>query len=147
MKKEYGSPITVYKLGSATTDLKTGVKTLSKDSIYIPRAVVLPNSITRAQLQSISLISANKQFVQGGTHDPGMRKFIIDRTNIPSWDLGQDDWIVYDGRRFDMKIIEEFEQQTAWLIMAREVKGAPVHQDHHAKADNYLGLSDIGGAA
>jgi hypothetical protein len=144
MKSEYGGPITVYKLNSTNTDPKTGVKTHSRSSVFVRRAVVLPNDITRTRVQSISLVSANKQIVQGGTYDAGQRTFIIDRRDVPTWEIDQDDWIVYEGKRFDIKKVEEFEQQTAWLIVAREVKGATVHQDHHVTAYNYMTLSDTG---
>lgn len=147
MKKEYGSPITVYRLNSTSTNMKTGTKTVSRDSVYVPRAVVLPNSLTRAQAQSISVISANKQVVQGGTYDPGQRRFIIDRLDVPEWSIDQDDWIVYSGKRYDIKSIEEFEQDTAWLIVAREIKGASVHQDLHTKIVDYLGITDTGRTA
>jgi hypothetical protein len=66
MKREYGGPITVYKLNGTTTNLETGVKGVSRDSVYIRRAVVLPNRLTRDVVQSISTISANKKVVQGG---------------------------------------------------------------------------------
>jgi hypothetical protein len=147
MKKEYGSPITVYRLNSTTTNMQTGAKTVSRDSIFVRRAVVLPNSLTRAQMQTISVISANKQIVQGGTYDPGQRRFIIDRRDVPDWEMGMDDWIVYNDKRYEFKTVEEFEQSTAWLITAREVKGGPVHQDHHAKIGHYLGVTDTGGAS
>ena len=69
MKREYGGPITVYRLINTGTDLQTGVKTVNRDSIDVVRAVVLPNRLTREAIQSISVISADKKIVQGGTYD------------------------------------------------------------------------------
>lgn len=145
MKKEYGSPITVYKLGDTTTDLETGVKTVSRTSTYIKRAVVLPNRLSRDAIRSISLISANKQVVEGGYYDVGTRTFIIDRRDASGVTLAEDDWIVYDGKRYDIKTIEEFEQQTAWMVVAREIEGAVTHEDISVKANNYL--YDMGDSA
>lgn len=141
LKKEYGSPITLYSLDSATTDLKTGEKTASKDSIFIRRAVVLPNALTREQIQSISLISANKKVVQGGTFDPGLRRFIIDRRDAPGWELKQDDWIVYDDKRYDVKKIEEYEQKTAWLVVGKEVERMVPEEDRYGYPDNYINFT------
>lgn len=142
LKKEYGGPITIYKLNTATTNLQTGAKEVDRDSLFIRRAVVLPNRLTRDVLQPISLISANKKVVQGGTYDPGQRTFIIDRSDASDWDLSQDDWLVYEGKRYDIKTIDEFEQKTAWLIIARELEGVTPQEDHSGHPDSYINLSD-----
>lgn len=139
MKHEYGGPITVYQLGSATTNYDTGAKSQTHDSVFIRRAVVLPVNLARDALQTISMISANKQVVQGGTHDMGLRTFIIDRTDVPSdYSFHPDDWIVYDGRRYDVKEVEEYEYKTAWLLKAKLVEGNPVYEDRHVKVNGYL---------
>jgi hypothetical protein len=138
MKKEYGSPITVYKLGSVDTDYESGVKTATRTSYQITRAVVLPVNIKREVIQSISLISANKKIVQGGMYDVGMRTFIIDRRDAQFTTLANDDWIVYDDKRYDIKAIEEFEQRTAWLVIARELEGVVPAQDLPASGNDYL---------
>lgn len=138
LKKEYGSPITIYKLNETNTNVKTGVKTVDRDSIFIRRAVVLPNYLTREQIQSISLISANKKIVQGGTFDPGRRRFIIDRSDVPNWELAHDDWIVYDGKRFNIKIIDDFEQNTAWYITASEIAGVIPEQDRYGYPNHLI---------
>jgi hypothetical protein len=142
MKAEYGGPITIYKLNSAGTDRRTGTKTVDRDSVYVDRAVVLPDMLTRTAVQTISLISANKQVVQGGTYDPGTRRFIIDRRDVPNWELQQDDWIVYTGFRYDIKSIEDFEQDTAWLVTAKKVDGAKVNEDVRSTAAQNLIFSD-----
>jgi hypothetical protein len=139
MKKEYGSPITVYQLGSVNTDHNTGIKTQTHTSTFVPRAVVLPVDLTRDVIQTISMISANKKVVQGGTFDPGMRRFIIDRTDVPAtYVIHHDDWIGFDGARYNVKKVEVFEQSTAWLIHAKLIEGAPVYEDHHMKTNGYL---------
>lgn len=132
MKRQYGGDITLYKLVSAGTDRATGVKTETHTSVYISRAVVLPVNIRRELLQSISLISANKQLVMGGSFDAGLRVFIIDRRDAPGYDLSNDDWIVYDHKRYDIVSIDEFEQSTAWLITAKALQGVAPHEDLYA---------------
>jgi hypothetical protein len=143
LKKEYGGPITVYRLLDTTTNMQTGVKTVSRSSTYIRRAVVMPNRLTRDQVQSISLISANKKVVQGGEYDPGQRTFIIDRTDVPStWTIRQDDWVVYENKRYDIKHIDEFEQKTAWLIVAREIEGVSPEEDQYGYPNDRMDLED-----
>ena len=138
MKKEYGSPISVYRLSAVNTDYETGAKTASRTAYHISRAVVLPVNIKREVIQSISVISANKKIVQGGMYDVGMRTFIIDRRDANFDTITNDDWIVYDDKRYDIKAIEEFEQRTAWLIIARELEGVVPAQDLPASGNDYL---------
>jgi hypothetical protein len=138
MKQDYGSPITVYKLTSVDTDYETGEKSASRTAYPITRAVVLPVNIKREVIQSISVISANKKIVQGGMYDVGMRTFIIDRRDASFTDLNNDDWIVFDNKRYDIKAIQEFEQRTAWLIVARELEGVVPAQDLPAVCNDSL---------
>jgi hypothetical protein len=138
LKKDYGSSITVYKLIVADTDYESGKKTATRISYEISRAVVLPVNIKREVIQSISVISANKKIVQGGMYDVGMRTFIIDRRDADFTTINNDDWIVYDNKRYDIKAIEEFEQRTAWLIIARELEGVVPAQDLPARGNSYL---------
>ena len=139
LKRDYGNPITVYALGDATTNHITGVKSVSKSSVYIDRAIVLPSNIKPEVIQSISLISSNKKVVQGGSFEAGNRTFIIDRTDVDTdWVVTTQDWIVYDGKRFDITKVEEFEYKTAWLLQAKVIEGAVVNEDHYAKGNAYL---------
>jgi len=139
MKKEYGNTITVYKLGTATTNYDTGVKTHTRESAVVRRAVVLPARLLREVTQTISLISANKQIVQGGSYDTGKRHFIIERSDVPStFELAMDDWIVYDGNRYDITAIDEFEYKTAWIVVAKKIEGVVPEQDLYGKGNSYM---------
>lgn len=129
MKREYGGEITLYQLTNATTNLATGVKTETHNSIVIPRAVILPARVQREVIQSISAISANKKLVMGGSMDTGTRVFIIDRSDAPAYVITNDDWIVYKHVRYDIKSIEEFEQDTAWVITGKAQEGSPPEED------------------
>lgn len=136
MKHDYGGEITLYQLTSATTDRATGVKSEAHTSILIPRAVVLPVNVRREVIQSISAISANKKLVMGGSFDSGLRVFIIDRRDAPGYEITNDDWIVYEHKRYDLKSVEEFEQSTAWLITGKCVEGAPPEEDIRVNGEN-----------
>jgi hypothetical protein len=139
LKREYGHDITLYKLSSATTNLDSGVKSASHTSVYIRRAVVLPTTVTRSVIQTISIISANKQILQGGTFDAGVRTFIIDRKDAPAiTSLGQDDWLIFDGKRYDIKKVDEYEYNTAWLISAKEIKGVDPEEDFYSPASSFI---------
>jgi hypothetical protein len=139
LKREYGHDITLYKLNSATTNLDSGVKSATHTSVYIRRAIVLPATVTRSVIQTISIISANKQILQGGTFDAGVRVFIIDRSDAPTISsLGPDDWLVFDGKRYDVKKVDEYEYNTSWLVSAKEVKGVDPEEDFYAPSSSFI---------
>lgn len=141
LKRQYGSRIDVYQLNDADTDYQTGEKTVNKTVYIVRKCIVLPVKIAREVVQSITQISANKMFVYGGSYDAGTRLFIIDARDMPNnHEFANDDWLVYNGRRYDIKSIEEFEQHTAWSIIAKEVKGVRAEQVFFAHITDKLNL-------
>jgi hypothetical protein len=143
LKKQYGGgPVSIYSLGSTTTDLETGVKTVSKSVTVIRSAIILPARISRDVVQTISQISANKAFVYGGGYDSRTRTFIIDRSDCPNLDeLKEDDWLVFNNRKYEIKTIQEFEIDTAWVVIARHQLGDVGEQIFPLGADHLLELS------
>ncbi len=148
LKRQYGSRVDVYQLNSVETDYETGVKTVNKTVSIVRKCIVLPVKIARELVQSISQISAGKAFVYGGSYDAGTRMFIIDARDMDDgYEFTNDDWIVYNGCRYDIKSIEEFEQHTAWTIVGREVKGVRPEQVFSAHITEQLELEqDLTGA-
>jgi len=123
--------------------VRTGIKRVVKSVTNLRRAVVVPSRIDRVAQQTISLISANKQFVTGGHYDMGQRDFIIDRRDIPALpELTADDWIVYNRRKYQVKTVESFEVDAGWVITARELVGEVPEQIFDLRAESRLELED-----
>lgn len=120
LKRAFGSTVTFYKLIDSDTDYTTGQKVSTTTSYTIPRCIVLPVRIQREVVQTISIISANKGLLQGGTYDAGQREFVIDARDLPVIPR-QDDYLVYNDRRYEFKEVYELEQRTGWHIVAKEV--------------------------
>lgn len=124
LKKDYGAPIDIYKLVASETNVRTGEKVITKTVTHVRRAVVVPARIDRIAQRTISIISANKQFVTGGTYDAAQRDFIIDRRDVPALpELTADDWIIYNRRKYQVKTVEAFEVDAGWVVSARELVG------------------------
>lgn len=141
LKRQYGSRVDVYQLNETETNYKTGDKTVDKTVYVVRKCIVLPVKIVREVVQSISQVSANKTFVYGGSYDAGTRQFIIDTNDLPaSFTFTNDDWIVYNGRRYDIKSIEEFEQHTAWTLICKEVLGVRPEQVFFANITEQIEL-------
>ena len=142
LKRQYGGTVSVYRLNDAQTDVRTGRKTIDKDIFVVRRAVILPVKVSREVIQSISQISANKAFVYGGSFDSGLRKFIIDARDLPEgFVFTNDDWLVYNGRRYEIKAIWEFEFGAAWVIVGKELMGRVPELVHLVAADSLLSLA------
>jgi len=123
LKRQYGGSVVVYQNGVVTTDTKTGEVTRTKTATRIPRAIILPVTISREVKQSISLISANKQMVTGGGFESGKRLFIIERRDCPSLVLHKTDWVAYNGRKYAIENYEEYEFDAAYIITGKELPG------------------------
>jgi hypothetical protein len=142
LKRQYGGSITVYKKGSQDVDYDTGVKEIDKDATFVRRAIILPAKVMREATQSISVISANKAFVMGGSYDSSTRMFIIDRRDVPVLpELTEDDWLVYDGRKYEIKQFEMAEFDAAYVITGKAVLGDVPEQIHLLQADSLIRLS------
>ena len=143
LKKDYGAPIDIYKLVSSETNVRTGEKVITKTVTHVRRAVVVPARIDRIAQQTISVISANKQFVTGGHYDMSQRDFIIDRRDAPAMlELTADDWIVYNRRKYQVKTVEAFEVDAGWVITARELVGEIPEQIFDLRVESFLDLQD-----
>jgi hypothetical protein len=141
LKRQYGNRVDVYQLNDADTNYQTGEKSVDKTVNIVRKCIVLPVKIAREVVQTISHISANKMFVMGGSYDAGTRMFIIDTRDMPNnYEFTNDDWLIYGGRRYDIKSIEEFEYHTAWSIIGKEVRGVRPEQVFFAHITERLEL-------
>jgi hypothetical protein len=123
LKRQYGGPIVIFRLLSSQVDPKTGEATVETSTTRVRRAAVLPAVFTRDVVRNISVISADKQMVQGGSYDVNRRVFVIDRRDARSLVLSQDDWLVWDGRKYQFEKVEELEFRTGWIITGKVLLG------------------------
>ncbi len=126
LKRQYGGPVTVYKLEDSTTDYQSGVKRQLVTFTNIARAIILPVKVVREIATSITIVAANKMMVYGGSYDAGTRQFILDAQDLPrDFQLAKDDFIMYNDRRYEVKSYEEFEFHTAWSVIGKETFAEP----------------------
>jgi len=123
LKRQFGGPITIYRLLSSEVNPQTGEATVRTQVTRVRRAAILPALFTRDVVRNISIISADKQMVQGGNFDVSRRVFIIDRRDARSLALSQDDWLVWDGVKYQFENIKELEFRTGWIITGKALLG------------------------
>jgi hypothetical protein len=144
-KRQYGAgPVAFYTLNGSTTNLDTGVKTVSKDVNVVRRATLLPARVARKLISTISKISADKPFVYGGTFDSGTRALLIDRRDASNLTVKLDDWFVFEGKRYEIKHFDEV-TSAAYVVVGEYVEGDLPEQIHVLAADNLIRLSQEGG--
>lgn len=140
--QEYGAgPLSVYTNLGTTTDTKSGVKVVNRSVTIIEKVIVLPAKLNRDLVQTISMISANKSFVYGGSYDSLARNFIVDRKHLTLASLTLNDWLVFDGQKYEIKRIDEFQYETAWVVLARQLVGEIPEQIHPLATDHRLSLT------
>jgi len=145
LKRQYGEPVSVYKLLGQFTDTRTGIKRHLKDEHYIPRAILLPTTAERHVEQSISAISANKQLVMGGQYDVAVRVFVIDFLDLRGFDLTtltKDDWLVNRNKRYSIEKVQDFAPGGAWVVTARALEGERPEISHRVFAESLLRVTD-----
>lgn len=129
LKRLYGGLIWLYRVGQPQINLDTGVKTWpGRSRVRVQRAVILPVKLSREQTQTISIISANKAFVYGGLYDLGSRLFLVDPRDLPpGYQIKMDDFIVYDGKQYEIKNIVSTEFNSLWEVLGTELEGVSPH--------------------
>ncbi len=127
LKRSYGVPLDLYTQTLGDTDTRTGEKTISYTKAHIRKAIVQPARTHREFVYDLAYISANKDFTTGGFFDASDRRVILDRSDLPAdWVMNNDQFVIFDNRRFDVKSYYEFETNTGYILVLRESVGQKI---------------------
>jgi hypothetical protein len=118
LKRDFGAPIDIYHLASSSVDLQTGTKTSVATGYHVNRAVVMPARMSRSK---VIVRTANTEFLN--LVDFGTREFIVSCKDAIGLTPATDDWIVYDGKKYQIATIEEFECGGGWVFSGKEISG------------------------
>lgn len=143
MKRQYGARIDLYRVLSSETDHLTGVKTVVKEVHRIRRAPVLPYRMKRDVTQTISIISADKSFVYGGFYDSAKREVIVDARDLPKeLEIRPEDYMVFEGSRWEVVGIEKFEYDTGWVVTVKNLPNMPAYEIQDVLVTQDLSFTD-----
>jgi hypothetical protein len=143
MKRSYGLPIDYYQASSHTLDVEDGDKVTTLIKTRIQRAVVLRAREFQSFVYDLAFISANKDFTTGGYFDPEDRRVIIDRSDVPiSFEPAVDDYYIFQNRKYEVKEILSYEDDYAYIMLARRLKGAEL-----VRIEDALSVIDLQQAA
>jgi hypothetical protein len=119
LTRDFGLPITVYRMGTNTTNLQTGAITRTYTTYNVKRAVVLPVRYYR----DLARLFGTGNFDYGGYFDVKHRLIIIRRKDL-SISLNINDHIEFNSLRWEIKEIEELEENRSYVLIVENIKGA-----------------------
>lgn len=141
LKRRYGFPLDIYRIISTVTNRETGKKIQEKSKYHIKRAIVLPNQVQKRFAFDLAYLAANKDFTYGAEYLSNLRDIIIDVRDLPKeFEITINDYIIYDGKRYQIKIIEIAEHNQAYLIRMDHAPGSLPFEQHDVNVHNVLDL-------
>lgn len=150
LKRKYGSALTLYKINTETLDLETGKRTPSISYIKIKKAVLLPSKLQRAFEYDRAYTSAHPNFTYGGFYDTSLRQILIDLNDLKRIDgitfiPEEGDYFTFNQKRWEVAQVHDY--QASYLIIGKEVKGAPRCMIEDGKIESNLQLTQEIGVA
>ena len=118
-----GLPIDYHIIDQSQVDVETGEKQITLSVINIKKAVVLRAREFRSFVYDLAYISANKDFTTGGFFDPEDRRVILQASDLNGHNPQVWDYIIFQNDKYDIKEIFEFENNFAFDLLARKVRG------------------------
>ncbi len=146
-RETHGVPADLYLVTVGTPDFETGDKSVTVTKISIPQFITGSVALMKKFEYDISYIKANSNFAYGGFFEVGDRFGIVDGTylydqNGKFREIKQEDYIVYDGKRYDPKRILKLDAESGYLLHLRMVKGAAFKQIHEQFVYDTLSIEE-----
>lgn len=132
LKRDYGEGIDVYRSLGETVDLATGKKVSIKTKQHVRRAILLPSRVARDFVKQAGYAGNITNAKYQGLFDSSQRQIVIDKTDLHDQfkTLTTADWIIFNHIRWEISEIDEFEQNIAYWLLVKQVKGAPKYEIH-----------------
>lgn len=124
LKKNFGVPVRIYHPIQNSYDLTTG--DIQRDyAIHLVRkAIILTADIRRDFVYALSYIAANKNFTYGALFENNTRPIIIDYADLPDFTITTDDHVEYDGRRYQIKQVQEAAKHRGVILIVENINAA-----------------------
>ena len=122
LKRAYGVKVTFRKPGDQTVDYKTGKTSISYTSKVVRKCIVMTGREIRKFTYDLSYIAANKNFTYGGLYDVMTRIIIVDKKDLKDFTLDLNCSVVYGVRPYQIKENHPAENDTARLLVVRELE-------------------------
>ncbi len=125
VKRQYPTRAVIHRRSAQTLNLETGAKSATITAWEIERAVMLQADTSRKFVYDLAFIASNKNFTYGGHFDTKRRRLIVDYADLPAgFEPKKDDYIIAEGRRYEIDNIEEFEYRAAIVYTMIRLEGS-----------------------
>lgn len=144
LKRRSGQVVDVYYPSAESTDLDDGSLGTTYVVKRVRRAVVLPFLGERKFSYDLAFIAANRNVTYGGFYDHHKRSILIDRRDLgSSFVLDISCSVIFDGKRWEIKDIVEFENREAVILNVIALLGAPKNEEIRVKTRTEVGEEDV----
>jgi hypothetical protein len=124
LRRQWGVPADLYRLEVGAADLDTGLTTDIKTKYAIPQFITWLVTETEKATYALAYARANSNFTYGAIFEVGDRTGIIDGVYLPDgFDLQQNDYVVYDGERYDIRSFGKLDGGAGYVMHLRNVPG------------------------
>lgn len=124
LKRATGQSVTLCRTTGDSVDVETGKQTESMVQLVVKRAVLVTAKSIRAFAYDLAFIAANKNFTYGGFFDHKTRTMLVDRRDVPtSFPLDLNMHVLFNGRRWEVKAVEEYEEAEVVVLLLDSTDG------------------------
>ncbi len=123
LKKEYGFDITFHKMIEQTLDTELGTSEQTFEIKRVKRAIILPDNKQSTFEYDLAFIAAAKNFTYGGSYDTSLRKIIVDKQDLGTYEIEIRDYVIWNEKRWEVAKISSFELETGFIVHVRLVEG------------------------
>ncbi len=143
LKFKWGWPADVYLDTPGEFDVKTGKRTVARQSWHVKHLIVLPALQHRDVFYTITFIKANSNFVTGGEINIDDRHFILDGRELPrGFVLTENHYVMWNHQKYTIVSLYHLEGGTGWYIVGRALKGETKYEIHSRTLRDKLTLSE-----
>ena len=143
LKRDMGTPVDYYQPISNVQNVKTGVVVRSFTVTPVKRALVFETKELRKFEYDLSFIAANKNFTMGGYFDQAERFILLDVEDLPKdFSPSSNDHVVSRGRRYQVILVNELEDNRLIAVKVKELKGMERSQIHVVTIESVAYIKD-----
>jgi len=145
LKMDFGYSGALYRITPGTTNLESGSKSITRVKYAIDRCVVIPFKAESLGFYGSALLKSAREFSYGGFQDQDLKHVLIDGNDLPAgFEIRQDDYFVYQHKKFEIVKIELIEQDLGYQLLVNHLRGSIPNEVHEAIVHQTLRLSQSG---
>lgn len=146
LKRQYGAPVTLYKMDSKDFNPKTGQKVTVRSHLSINLAIILPDSLANKFAYEHSYLAANRKFTFGTQWNQRQRLVVIDGADLPNqYEIELEDCLVFNNDRYVIRKVDKFDSGFGFILTITRAENNLPLQITDLSVDHVLGLEQAAG--